>query len=422
MVVPVRFQNPIVSGTWYADADGNGWGNPAITTTHCGTSLSGYTQNIPDCNDNDTQVYPGAPENCNDKDYNCDGNINGALPPPSTWYQDSDGDGFGNSAVSIVACAMPSGYVANSSDCNDNNNQIKPGATEVCDNIDNDCDGMIDEGIPTGTSTFTNAGMNTLWSNSANWSPPTVPLPCFNVIIPPGQTVNVNSGAPIQCRSITIASGATLNINGANVTVSGSASAGINNSGVINISPSSSVTISNTVGHGIDNSNVMNISSAGSPVNLSLTNIGQNAIQNNPSATISCNGTTNISTINIDNRALSNNGNFTFRGSWSGLDIQGYVFFNTGTFNNYGNLDLANGSKLPEWIIYNQGTFNHHAASGNTIILPTPSVVQNISDKGIWLNPGSTFNNYSVINIFGNRIAGTGALINHPGSSVSGRP
>jgi hypothetical protein len=57
----------------------------------------------------------------------------------SIFYKDSDGDGYGNIEASTKACAAPTGYVANSNDCNDNNAAIHPGATESCDGIDNDC-------------------------------------------------------------------------------------------------------------------------------------------------------------------------------------------------------------------------------------------------------------------------------------------
>jgi hypothetical protein len=60
-----------------------------------------------------------------------------------TYYQDADGDGFGNLAVSQVGCSPITGYVTNSTDCNDNNNAIYPGATEIeANGIDEDCNGV----------------------------------------------------------------------------------------------------------------------------------------------------------------------------------------------------------------------------------------------------------------------------------------
>jgi hypothetical protein len=65
----------------------------------------------------------------------------------ATYYQDSDNDGYGNSAVSIVDSILPNGYVTNSTDCNDANPSINPGHAEALYNgIDDNCDGNLDEG------------------------------------------------------------------------------------------------------------------------------------------------------------------------------------------------------------------------------------------------------------------------------------
>lgn len=64
-----------------------------------------------------------------------------------TIYADADGDGYGDPARPFYSCAYEfPGYSANNNDCNDHNANIHPGATELCNNnIDDDCDGTIDE-------------------------------------------------------------------------------------------------------------------------------------------------------------------------------------------------------------------------------------------------------------------------------------
>ena len=103
----------------------------------------GYVSNKTDCNDTNASVHPGATEIAGD---NIDQDCNGSdLQVSKTWYQDYDGDGYGNPNQSKSTTFMLYGYVLDNTDCNDMNASIHPGATEIAgDGIDQDCDG-IDE-------------------------------------------------------------------------------------------------------------------------------------------------------------------------------------------------------------------------------------------------------------------------------------
>ncbi|HEY1247448.1 MAG TPA: MopE-related protein, partial [Nitrososphaera sp.] len=65
---------------------------------------------------------------------------------PQTFYADNDGDSYGNSSNFVQACSKPQGFVTDNTDCNDGNADIHPGATEVCNGIDDNCDGQVDDG------------------------------------------------------------------------------------------------------------------------------------------------------------------------------------------------------------------------------------------------------------------------------------
>ena len=88
-----------------------------------------------------------------DLDDNCDGLTDDASPTgQSTWYLDADGDSFG-SASTTVACAG-AGLVATSTDCDDTSATVNPAATETCNDLDDDCDGLTDDASATGQSSW----------------------------------------------------------------------------------------------------------------------------------------------------------------------------------------------------------------------------------------------------------------------------
>ncbi len=129
---------------YYQDADGDGYGN-ATVSVQAAAQPSGYVTDSSDCDDSNAKVYPGAPELADGLDNDCDGTVDESQ---ATYYQDSDGDGYGNAAVWVQADTQPSGYVTDSRDCNDNVADINPSATEVFDFVDNNCDGVTDDVPP----------------------------------------------------------------------------------------------------------------------------------------------------------------------------------------------------------------------------------------------------------------------------------
>lgn len=132
--------------TYHPDEDGDGYGDSHESTVAC-TAPADYILDGRDCNDGDGNIHPGIPEQCNGIDDNCDGEIDEGMSAV-TYYADLDTDGFGDPERATTACTAPTGYVENSRDCDDTCDDVNPDAEEVCNGIDDNCDGQIDEGCP----------------------------------------------------------------------------------------------------------------------------------------------------------------------------------------------------------------------------------------------------------------------------------
>jgi hypothetical protein len=131
--------------TLYEDLDGDGDGGarlPACTTDPNAVTTFG------DCDDNDTAFGPSVDEVCDDLDQDCDGVVDESPSDVEPGFLDVDLDGFGSELVHV--CDMPEGLVAIDGDCDDDDAAVHPDADEVCNGVDDDCDGGVDDADPEG--------------------------------------------------------------------------------------------------------------------------------------------------------------------------------------------------------------------------------------------------------------------------------
>ncbi len=141
--------------TFYMDHDSDGYGDAAYSRIACYSPGSGYTTTVGDCDDTNSAAYPGANELCNSIDDDCDGTTDESTATnATTWYRDSDSDGYGVISNYQRACTQPVGYVSSNTDCSDVDATIHPGGTETCNGRDDDCDSSTDESGSTGETTW----------------------------------------------------------------------------------------------------------------------------------------------------------------------------------------------------------------------------------------------------------------------------
>jgi len=151
--------------TFYADADNDTFGDPAAARLAC-EAPPNHVENSSDCADNDPAIHPNADERCNSVDDDCDEVIDEAdAVDAKTWYADTDEDTYGDEDASLVACTAPLGHVEDATDCDDTLDSVFPGADEICDDMDQDCDTVLNNGA-IDQSTFYLDADNDTWGGT----------------------------------------------------------------------------------------------------------------------------------------------------------------------------------------------------------------------------------------------------------------
>ncbi len=118
---------------------------PTIEDANHDYDRDGFTENQGDCDDQNLGIHPDAEELCDEQDNDCDGIIDSDASDISIWYQDNDLDGYGVENLIMESCERPEGYVSEFGDCKDDDIEVYPDAEELCDEQDNDCDGLVDD-------------------------------------------------------------------------------------------------------------------------------------------------------------------------------------------------------------------------------------------------------------------------------------
>jgi hypothetical protein len=138
--------------TFFRDADNDGFGDARNSQGFCAKpSRSAWVLDAGDCQDTTGAINPSQEDACNGVDDDCDGiidNDRAGLNRRTVWFRDADLDGFGAGSATVMACAAPpgSGLAPVGGDCDDSRLSVNPGAPELCNGADDNCNGLRDEG------------------------------------------------------------------------------------------------------------------------------------------------------------------------------------------------------------------------------------------------------------------------------------
>ena len=131
-------------GDGYSEEEGDTDDDDATETPINDDDGDGFGPLDGDCDDDDANVYPAAWEQCNGVDDDCDGAVDEDVIDRFI-YPDDDGDGFGDASGAVFACVLTTGTVIDNTDCDDAEPTINPAASELCNGVDDDCDGLTDD-------------------------------------------------------------------------------------------------------------------------------------------------------------------------------------------------------------------------------------------------------------------------------------
>ena len=137
--------NPSVLGptTWFADGDGDGFGDPDAESFTVCDRPTGTADNALDCDDTRAETNPAAQETCGFGDEDCDGLVDDEdddVEGQTSAFADIDGDGYGDPDAPVSVCVVGDGSSHDATDCDDNYDFVHPDADEICRNgLEDNC-------------------------------------------------------------------------------------------------------------------------------------------------------------------------------------------------------------------------------------------------------------------------------------------